>query len=221
MNERIVLFGGTFDPVHNGHLISARAIAEQRGYNRITLVPSARGPHKGPAAASDADRLAMLELAITGEDLFDISRVELERPAPSYTYDTLQDIRAGGDTAIELVIGADMLEDLPNWYRADDVVEMARFVIAVRPPWHEKLDSIAACLAERFGKKAAADLVADVCTTPLIDISSSDIRERLGSGLSIRNMVPDAVGEYIVSRGLYFSDRSAGQNEGDLAADAE
>ena len=204
MNERIVLFGGAFDPVHNGHLISARAVAEQRRYSRITLVPSARGPHKGPAAASDADRLEMLRLAVQGDDLFDISDLEMRRPAPSYTYDTLKEIRQNGADQIDLVIGADMLADMPNWYRADDVVQMARLVVAARPPWHEKAPAMAAMLAERFGKHQAREMLAGMCITPLIDISSSEIRSRLGSGLSVRYMVPDAVGRYIGSQGLYL-----------------
>lgn len=209
MTERIVLFGGTFDPVHNGHLIAARAVGEQRGYRRITFVPSARGPHKGPAVASDADRLKMLNLAVDGEDMFEVSQAELQRPAPSYTFDTLQEIKEAcdDDTPIDLVVGADMLADLINWYRADDVVKMARLVIAARPPWHEKIGAISALLAERFGKHQAADLVVGICTTPLIDISSSEIRERLTAGLPIRYMVPDAVEEYIRSRGLYLRDK--------------
>ncbi len=217
MAERIVLFGGTFDPVHNGHLIAARAVAEQRQYRRVTLVPSARGPHKGPAAASDADRLKMLNLAVEGEGMFEVSQAELQRPAPSYTFDTLEAIhQAGGDdTQIDLVIGADMLADLCNWYRADDVVKLARLVIAARPPWHEKTGAISALLAERFGKHVAADLLVGICTTPLIDISSSEIRERLSAGLPIRYMVPDAVEEYIKSRGLYLPDESNDSDGGE------
>ncbi|MDP6635041.1 MAG: nicotinate (nicotinamide) nucleotide adenylyltransferase [Phycisphaerae bacterium] len=211
MDERIVLFGGAFDPVHNGHLIAARAVAEQRGYKRITLVPSSRGPHKGPAVASDADRLEMLNRAVQGDDLFEVSQVELQRPSPSYTFDTLQEIREScqDDRAIELVIGADMLADVPNWYRADDVVKLAKLIIAARPPWHERMGAISALLVERFGKHLASDLAAGMCTTPLIDISSSEIRKRLGGGLSVRYMVPAAVNEYIKSQGLYIEDISS------------
>ena len=210
MNERIVLFGGTFDPVHNGHLIAARAVAEQRGYRRITLLPSGGGPHKGPAAASDADRLKMLRLAVEGDDLFEVSQTELDRAAPSYTYDTLREIHEGfaigSDRAIDLVIGADMLADLPDWYRADDVVKLARLVIAARPPWHERVGAISALLGERFGKRLGGELLAGMCITPLVDISSSAIRARLSEGLSIRHMVPEAVEGYIKSQGLYLRD---------------
>ncbi len=219
MTERIVLFGGTFDPVHNGHLIAARAVAEERGYRRVTLVPSGRGPHKGPAAAPDTDRLEMLNLAVKGDDLFEVSQTELQRAAPSYTFDTLLEIReaCGDDRPIDLVVGADMLADLPDWYRADDVVKMARFVIAARPPWHEKMGAISALLVERFGKHLAGDLIVGICATPLIDISSSAIRERLSAGLSIRYMAPDAVEEYIRSRSLYLCDGSGAPVCGECA----
>jgi nicotinate-nucleotide adenylyltransferase len=205
MNDPIVLFGGTFDPVHNGHLIIARAVAEQRGYRKITLVPSSRGPHKGPAAASDSDRLKMLQLAVEGDDLFEVSQIELQRPSPSYTYDTLQEFRQSQATErpIDLIIGADMLADMPNWYRADDVVKLARLVIAARPPWDQQAAEIADLLAERFGKCLAEDMIEGMCTTPLIDISSTQIRQRLGEGLSVRYMLPDAVGRYIASHNLY------------------
>jgi nicotinate-nucleotide adenylyltransferase len=205
MDDRIVLYGGTFDPVHNGHLIAARAVAEQRGYSRITLLPSSRGPHKGPAGASDVDRLKMLQLAIEGDDMFEISQIEMQRPTPSYTYDTLRELgeTRGAECRIEMIIGADMLADLPNWYRADDVVKLAKFVVAARPPWDEKIASIAALLGERFGKPMGDGLVKSLCKTALIDISSSDIRQRLSEGLKVRYMLPDAVVQYINSRSLY------------------
>ncbi len=218
MDERIVLFGGAFDPVHNGHLIAARTIAEQRQYGRITLVPSSRGPHKPPAAASDADRLEMLRLAVQGDELFDVSDMELRRPAPSYTYDTLAEIRETHSGPIDLVIGADMLADMPNWYRADDVVQMARLTIAARPPWQEKFRTMSALLTERFGKRKAKEMLEGMCITPLLDISSSDIRRRLEAGLSVRYMVPDAVGRYISSRGLYSSDASDSSVQSDSAS---
>ena len=220
MNEPVVLFGGTFDPVHNGHLIAARAVAEQRGYRRITLVPSSRGPHKGPAAASDSQRLEMLNLAVAGDELFEVSRIELERPAPSYTYDSLRQITdsIADDGPIDMVIGADMLADMPNWYRADDVVKLARLVVAARPPWHEKMGDISEFLGRRFGRALADDLMSGMCTTPLIDISSSEIRKRIGLGLSIRYMVPEAVAKYVQTHGLYNQSGRVDDNDPDAGS---
>jgi len=203
--DRIVLFGGTFDPVHHGHLIVARAVAERCGYRRITLVPSARPPHKQVASASAADRLAMLRLATEGEALFEIRDIELRREGASYTFDTLQAFRrqAGKDVELHLVVGADMLADLPNWHRSTEVVDLARFVVAARLPWHRRMDEVLAALRGRFSPSAVDRLSAAVVETPLIDISSTEIRRRVAAGLPIRYLVPDLVRKYIERRGLY------------------
>ena len=143
MPDRIVLFGGTFDPVHHGHLIVARALAEARGYDRITLVPSASPPHKAPACAPAADRLAMLHLAVEAERLFDVCDVELRREGASYTFDTVAELasRLEAPGRVHLVLGADMLADLPHWHRADELVRLVEFVVAVRPPWHDNAEA--------------------------------------------------------------------------------
>jgi len=205
MPTDIVLFGGTFDPVHNGHLIVARALAEQRGYERITLVPAASPPHKGAAEASGEDRLAMLRLAVAGEELFDICELELRRAGPSYTHDTLRELRGrhGGAANLHWVIGADMLEDLPNWYRGRDVVEMANLIVAVRPPWDRRLPAIWANLASDFPSDWIQAVSKQVITVPLIDISSTEIRRRVAGGLSIQYLVPQTVEAYIAGHHLY------------------
>jgi len=205
MGDRVVLFGGTFDPVHHGHLIVARAVAEHCGYERITLVPSGTSPHKSNAVASPGDRLAMLRLAVAGEGLFDVSDVELRREGPSYTIDTLTGLRAeiGAATELHLLIGADMLADLPNWRRAADVVALARVVVAMRPGWDGRMDEVLGRLRRDLPGEVAEALIASVVPTPLIDISSTTIRRRLAAGQSIRFLVPEAVGEYIEREGLY------------------
>lgn len=205
MVRQMVLFGGTFDPVHVGHLIVARSIAEACGFERITFVPAARPPHKGVAATSAADRLAMLRLAIEGEGLFDICQDELAREGASYTFDTLTGLRARHGEAVQLhlVVGADMLADLPNWHRAAEVIELARIVVACRPPWHERMGEIVSQLARRFGPEAGRQFEEAVVRTPLLDISSTEIRRRLAEGLSIRYLVPEPVRAYIVDHGLY------------------
>jgi len=205
MVRQMVLFGGTFDPVHVGHLIVVRSIAEACGFERITFVPAARPPHKGVAATSAADRLAMLRLAIEGEELFDICEDELSREGASYTFDTLAGLRARHGEGVQLhwVVGADMLADLPDWHRAAEVIELARIIVACRPPWHERMDGIVSQLAERFGPEAGRRLEEGIVPTPLLDISSTDIRRRLGEGLSIRFLVPESVRAYIASAHLY------------------
>ena len=124
MRRVLVLFGGSFDPVHHGHLIVARAVAELRGFNRITLVPAAQSPHKRDAHASAEHRLAMLRLAVEDDELFDICDSEVKRSPPSYSIDTVEALRSqhGGDVELHWVIGADMLIDL---YETTDQPEKA------------------------------------------------------------------------------------------------
>lgn len=205
MPERILLFGGSFDPVHNGHLIVSRAHAEQCGFDRVTLVPAASAPHKDGAAASARDRLEMLKLAIAGDAFFDISTLELDRPAPSYTYDTLIQLRQTYGPGVQLnwLIGADMLEDFPSWRRAGEVAKLAKIVVTVRPPWDERISEILTGLKGRIGADVLQDLENALVKGPLIDISSTQIRQRVRQGQSIRYLIPDGVLDYIASRKLY------------------
>lgn len=216
MPERIVLFGGTFNPIHHGHLIVARAVAEYFHFERITLVPAASPPHKSlldlpPDGESvvktptPADRIAMVRLAVEGETPFDVSDIELTRRPPSYTFDTLMALRDrhGLEAKLYWVVGADMLADLPNWHRAAEVVDMATIITAARPPWTGRIGEILEKLAMRFEPDQVARLEAAVAPTPLVDITSTQIRHRTRQGRSIRYLTPDAVIDYIARNGLY------------------
>lgn len=205
MPRRIALFGGTFDPVHFGHLVTARAIAEECGFERITLVPSASPPHKTGAAGSSAQRLAMLQLAIRDDPQFEICRLEIARPGPSYTFDTLQALigEHGPDCELSWIIGLDMLEELHKWHCAEEVVDLAQIVVAARPPWQQQAARLLKRLAKHFGADQIDGIRQSFVSTPLLDISSSDIRQRVGDGLSIRYLVPDNVRCYIEDQGLY------------------
>jgi nicotinate-nucleotide adenylyltransferase len=215
MPDRMVLFGGAFDPVHHGHLIVARAVAEHCGYDRITLVPSAGPPHKDPARAPPADRLAMLRLAVEGEELFDICDIELRRGGTSYTFDTLTALRErlGPAGEVHLVIGADMLADLPNWHRSQELVELARIVVVPRRPWQQRMNELLAALRRCFRPEAVERLAESLVPTPLIDISSTAIRQRVAEGLSIRFLVPQRVRQYIERHGLYGAHERATGDE--------
>ncbi len=205
MTDRMVLYGGTFDPVHYGHLITARAVAEQCGYDKVVLLPAASPPHKVQASADGADRLDMLRLAVADDPMFDVSAMELRRTGKSYTFDTLDALhksRGGGE--IHWIVGADMLADLPNWHRANEVVDLATIIVALRPPWHERIEQILGDLSARMGPERAEKLARGVVATPLIDISSTDIRRRVASGLPIRYLVCDAVADFIREKGLYL-----------------
>jgi len=201
----ILLFGGTFDPIHHGHLIVARAVAERLGAARVVLIPASRPPHKPDALASPENRLAMVRLAISGEDLFEASDVEIRRQGPSYTRDTVGQFRAehGGDAGLLWLIGADMLPDLPSWHCVEEVLDLAQVVIALRPPWDERIERVFAGLTGRLGDGRVARLRQKVVRTPLIDISSTDIRRRAAAGRSVRFLVPGPVADYIARHRLY------------------
>lgn len=183
------LLGGSFDPVHHGHLIAAGRAAEALGLSRVLLVPCARQPLKqqGPVAAP-AHRRAMLELAVAGDPRFAVEAVELERPGPSYTVDTLRTLRQRcPDERFVLLLGADAASDLPRWRSAEEVMRLAEVAILTRPGAPE----------------VASALVQHVVATPAIEISASDIRARCLAGKSIRFLVPDAVADYIEKEQLY------------------
>ncbi len=199
----IGLFGGSFNPVHHGHLIVARSVAEQLGLSRMILIPAAVPPHKPVAnLAPAADRLEMLRLAVRGEGLFELSDAELRRPGPSYTVTTVEQFGRDLGPAAELhwLIGADSLGELVNWYQARRLIGLCRIVTAARPGWEQPdLGE----LRERFGPEQVERLAAGILPTPRIDISASEIRRRIRQGQSIRYLAPEPVVDYIESRRLY------------------
>jgi nicotinate-nucleotide adenylyltransferase len=183
------VLGGSFDPVHHGHLIAADRAAEALGLDRVLFVPCARQPLKplGPTASAD-DRRAMLALALAGHPPFVLEPLELTRPAPSYTVDTLRALRAREPhERFVLIVGADAAAELPRWRAADEVARLAEIAVLTRPGVPE----------------VASPFVTHFVATPAIEISASEIRARCLAGKSIRYLVPDAVAEYIARRGLY------------------
>jgi nicotinate-nucleotide adenylyltransferase len=183
------LFGGSFDPIHHGHLLVAQVAAEMLGLDELRFVPAREQPFKvGEHAATAADRAAMVERAIAGSSGMRLERAELDRPGPSYTVDTLRALRARepGVTFV-LLVGSDAAMELPSWHEAPALSGLARIVA--------------------FGRAgdAARDLSPGVecITVPAVEISSTAIRERVRRGQSIRYWVPDAVAEFIAARGLY------------------
>ena len=205
MAKRVMVFGGTFDPVHFGHLIVARSVAEQLAGGPVLMMPAAVPPHKAAPAVGPEHRLAMLKLAVQDDRLFQVVTRELDRTGLDYTYDTLVDLGRthGAGTELVWVIGLDMLADLPNWHRARELVDVARIVTAVRPPMHENVDACLAALRRHFSGEQVARLGGDILRTPLLEISSTDIRRRLRAGMSVRYLTPDAVIEYIRRNQLY------------------
>lgn len=195
MTDRPVgLFGGSFDPVHHGHLIVARAAREQLGLDEVRFIPAReqpfkRGTHGAPAEA----RLAMLQLAVAGEPGFAVEPIELGRPGPSYTVDTLAALaaREPGRRFI-LLLGADAARELDQWHEAGRIAALARVAVLTRP-----------------GAAApSSPLITDTVAVPAVDISATDVRRRVAAGRSIRYLVPDRVADYVAAHGLY---RTEGQ----------
>lgn len=190
---KIGVFGGSFDPVHHGHLAIALAALETVPLDRAIFVPARRSPLKDETpVASEADRLAMLELATKDEARFRCSRIELDRPAPSYTVDTLEAL--AGEGRLFLVLGTDAARELRRWRDPDRVRELATLVVAPRPPRVELPEAL------RVWNDDPAAILLD---TPLMDISARDLRARVARGRSLRYLVPDAVWRYIEEHTLY------------------
>jgi nicotinate-nucleotide adenylyltransferase len=203
MSQRIGLLGGTFNPIHHGHLIVARSVAETLDLDRLVFIPSANPPHKsGDRLAGAEHRLAMARLAVEGEAGFDVDDLEIRREGPSYTILTVEQYRdrlAAGDEFF-WIIGSDTLSELSAWYRIGELVDMCRFVTAVRPGAE---DPDLSSLADLLPLPRVQQLREDILETPRIDISSSDIRRRVADGRSIRYLVPPAVSAYIGRHHLY------------------
>ena len=193
---RKICFGGSFNPIHHAHLICARAVAERKGFDRVVLIPSALPPHKLQVAAlaPPHDRLEMCRRAVAGESLFEVSDLELKRSGPSYTIDTVRELRSQGWDRVAWLIGADMVAILPKWHEPLQLMREAELVIMARPGWSFDWQA----LPEPFRR-----LQESVVEAPLIDISGTTVRSRVAAGQSVRYLVPDAVAEYIAAHGLY------------------
>lgn len=197
----IGILGGTFDPIHLGHLAIAEEVRESLGLERVLFVPARRPPHKpGVALASAEDRAAMLALAIAGNPAFELSRLELEREGPSYTADTVELLAAterdaGREPDLTFILSTEALAGLPVWHEPERLLGACRLAVVPRagrvaegPRW----------LAARFPDASAVFLAG-----PDLAISATAIRRRVGLGRSIRYLVPDAVIAYIADHGLY------------------
>jgi len=208
----LVLYGGTFDPVHNGHLAVARhardALAAQ-----VHLMPAADPPHKGPTHADAEQRAAMLALAIGDEPGLQVDRRELLREGPSYTIDTLRALRGeiGSQAPVALLVGADSFIGLPTWKSWRELFDYAHFVVAERPG-NGLEDELSAALSQRLEGRwagSAADLQRDPAgrvlrlQQPLQPESASDIRRRIQAGERWQDQVAPAVAAYIAQNGLY------------------
>lgn len=203
------VFGGTFNPIHFGHLRSARELLERLPLDEIRFVPARVPPHRDAPGVSAAHRAAMVELAIAGEPRMRCDRRELGRGGPSYTVDTLESLRAelGAGQPLALVVGCDALLGLERWHRWRRLFDLAHVVVIARPGWHLPTSgTLAVQLRERAiaseGLLAGSGGVLSIELQPW-NISSTTVRALLQSGESVAGMVPAAVLRYIGEHGLY------------------
>ncbi len=201
--RRVGLLGGTFDPIHFGHLVIAEEVRTVLHLTEMVFVPAGHPPHKPGRIVTEAQhRLAMLELAIASNPHFTISLVDLERPGPSYTVETLQVLRQqwGAQTAIYFVIGGDSLEDLLAWYDPAGILKQLTALVAVQRPGYEEAAGYRDTLEARLpGIRQRLIMV----QAPQLDISATDLRRRVAEGRPIKYQTPEAVERYIIEYGLY------------------
>ena len=202
---RVGVLGGTFDPPHLGHLILAQEAHQALELTQVLFVPAGEPWRKaGRELSARQQRLAMVERAVSSNSAFAVSTAELDRPGPSYTAETMAQLRQqfGAETELFFIMGADSLVDFPHWHQPLRILELARLAVAERSPLgNEALDE---ALPEELAEALRARVV--WLSMPLIAISASAVRERVRQGLPIRYWVPEAVEEYIGRHGLYATD---------------
>ncbi|MGH7681067.1 MAG: nicotinate-nucleotide adenylyltransferase [Candidatus Eiseniibacteriota bacterium] len=191
---RTGVLGGTFDPVHVGHLILAEEAASRLKLDRVLFLPAAQPPHKRARGVASAEhRLAMLRLAIRGNPHFEVSRLEIDRGGVSFTAETLEALARRGGGELYFIMGQDSLEEFPSWRNPEQITRLAR--LAVFPRGDRDTPSLPPALRRRV----------TFLHPPRIGISSTEIRRRIRRGLSVRYWIPDPVLGYVMRHGLYGS----------------
>lgn len=201
--RHIGLLGGTFDPIHYGHLVIAEEVRYVLHLDEMVFIPTGQPPHKpGRIVTAAQYRVAMLELAIAANPHFAISLIDVERSGPSYTVDTLRQLRKewGTNTALYFVIGWDSLQELHTWYDSAGILEQLTYLVAVRRPGYVEEPGFNELLEAQLPGIQQRLLV---IPAPQLDISATDLRQRIAEGRPIKYQTPEAVERYIAQHGLY------------------
>lgn len=200
--RRIGILGGSFDPIHAGHLSVAQQVARRLGLDEVILIPAGEPPHKlDRRLASAEDRLAMARLAVRGLARLTVSDIELSRPGPSYSIDTMRALRArlGAGNRYFFIVGADTVGQIPDWHRAAEFVGETDFAVVARPGYQPDFGRV----EEKLGPQAAGKLRAAVVEIEACDVSSTLVRRRAAAGEDITSLARAGVAEYIGKKGLY------------------
>ena len=197
------VLGGTFDPIHNGHIAAAAAARQSLELDSIVLVPSRLPPHRDdPVGASAEQRYEMAVLAAAEQPGWSASRIEINREGASYTFDTLAELRRRAPgTQICFILGADAFAEIATWSRYPDVLDLANFVVVSRPG--TTLDSLRERVPSAFDRQSSARTRVILVESHTPDISSTDIRRRVRAGQPLSGLVPDTVADYIRAQRLY------------------
>lgn len=200
---KIGILGGTFNPVHYGHLIVAEAVRDDFCLDRVLFIPSGMPPHKSIGEVADAShRFNMVKCAIDSNPYFEACHLEVDRTGYTYSIDTLTSIKSlyAGGTEFYFIIGADVVPELVTWKEFTGVLEMCSFIAILRPGHNTEAFKLQ---IDELTNRYQAKII--IAKAPLIDISSTDIRNRIIAGRTIKYMVPDCVEKYILDNGLYLS----------------
>ncbi len=195
---RVGILGGAFNPPHIGHLVCAQEALIQLELERVLFVPVGEAPHRELEADPGPEvRLEMVELAIAGDPRFATSRLEIDREGPSYTVDTLRELGASApDDELFLILGGDQAAALPQWHEPEQVLELAQVAVAERTNWSRNAVGI------KVGRLKGAERIRYL-DMPIIQVSSTSLRRRIGDGRPIRYLVPDGIVDHIAANDLY------------------
>ncbi len=203
-NKKIGIMGGTFNPIHHGHMVTAQEALDQFSLDRVVFIPTGDPPHKVEDLLAHAeDRYLMTVIAISSNDSFFVSRAEIDRRGKSYTIETVKELRNtyGADAELFFITGADAILEILTWKNTDEIVTLAKFIAATRPGYD--LSKIEGLKSTLFRSEKEADEGISIMEIPALAISSTDIRKRIKQGRPINYLVPEGVNNYIIKHGLY------------------
>ena len=195
--KKIGIMGGTFDPIHVGHLMIAEAVWDEYKLDKVLFIPAANPPHKNSVTTSARHRFNMTLLATCSNPHFEVSSIEMERSGPSYTIDTIKELKKiyGEDTEFFFIVGADCINELPTWYKIDELLSICKFIATKRPSYKLDLQTI---------QPQLNNLNITLLQTPELEISSTDIRQRIKKGYSIQYITTEQVQQYIRKEELHL-----------------